>query len=243
MDFQTVILGSGYFSLGYASTHENTLIIEDTQLFDPHFCGTLSGFNMKTKRPASKGAVALYDAFVADEAVGDAGLAVNELEPALCRFALGNMPNVLLGSFCTDVKKTAEGYEVTFCNNNGISRVLARRVIDTRIAYGNKMNLLIAVKDGAEPRLSCVKPAFYADQRVIELEFDGAPDVNEAKSQVLDMLEEKLAEVGARIVGMSYRMCGAPVSEPFVDGIGVLHVDERGFDDIFAAYEQGEEWK
>ena len=55
MSYETVILGSGYFSLGYASSHKDTLIIEETQLLDPHFFGTLSGFDViYLKNPSVK---------------------------------------------------------------------------------------------------------------------------------------------------------------------------------------------
>ena len=241
--FDTVVLGSGYFSLGYAATHENTLIIEDTQLLDPNFYGTLSGFGMKSEKLCAKGAASLYNAFVNEGIVGEDRLAVNELEPALCRFVEGKAPNILLGTFCIGVKKTDCGYEISFCNNEGINRVLAKRVIDTRIACGNRMNILVAVKDQKEPELSAVSKAFYDDQRLIELDFDGNIDINDAKSKALDLVEDELAEAGARIVGTSYRMCGTPITEIYEDENEVLHVDERKFDGIFAAYEKGETWK
>ena len=47
-------------------------------------------------------------------------------------------------------------------------------------------------------------------------------------------------EAGSRIIVTSYKMSGTPISEAYSDGMGILHVDERAFGDIFSAYEKGE---
>jgi hypothetical protein len=240
--YDTVILGSGYFSLGYALTHENTLIIEDTQLVDPHFFGALQGFCGNAQRPASKGASALYDAFLGEGVIKGNRLAVNELEPAICRFIAGKNLNILLGTFCTDLKFNGEAYEIEICNNEGLSVVKAKRVIDTRLDGGNRMNLLVAVKDGKIPNITGVAPAFYDDQIIVELTFRENEDINRAKLEMLE-LEDKLNEVGARIVCASYRMFGDKHFEPYTDEMGVLHVDETAEGGIFEAYAKGEMWK
>ncbi len=242
MGFETVILGSGYFSLGYATTHENTLIIEDTQLVDPHFFGTLSGVESNVEKPTAIGAAALYEALVNEGVVKAGKLAVNELEPAVCRFIADKKLNVLLGTFCTAIEREGDGYKIEICNNEGLNTVRAQKVIDMRLEYGNRMNLLVAVNDGKIPDLPCVTPAFYDDQRIIELTFAEACDINEAKLRILD-LQNELCKAGARIVCTSYRMFGAPHFEPYTDENGILHVDETAEGGIFAAYEKGELWK
>lgn len=242
MRYKTVILGSGYFSLGYASTHEDTLIIEDTQLADPHFFGTLDGFDMNIKMPSSKGARGLYDLLFAEGSAKEGRLAVNELEPALCRFIGGKKPNILFGSFCTEIKELDGGFELTVCNNEGLVSVFCEKLIDTRIPYGDRFNLLIAVKDGKEPKIDGVKPAFYDDQRIVELKLEGN-DINSAKSRVLELYSESLREAGARIICTSYRMFGAPRLDGYADGGRILRVDERAFGDICEAFEKGETWE
>ena len=240
MIYETVILGSGYFSLGYASSHDKTLIIEETQLLDPHFFGTLSGFSMSVGDICAKGEKALLESFVDEGVIADGRVAVNELEPALCRFVECQMPDILLGSFCSDIRKTDNGYEVEICNNEGVSRVLANRVIDTRLPAGNKINLLLAVNAENLPKAEGLQPAFYSDQAVVSLEFDSPCDINEAKSRALNLLEDTLRASGARIVCTSYRMFGADKFAPYTDEKGVLHVDETNMGGIFAAYGKGE---
>ena len=156
------------------------------------------------------------------------------------RFSEGRGLNILLGSFCTEIKKTEDGFLLEICNNEGLSSVCAERVIDARVPSGNEMNLLLATEKGAYPKLSRVCPAFYPDQCVATLCFDGVYDVNEAKSLVVEKCEKALLESGSRIIVTSYKMSGAPISEAYSDGMGILHVDERAFGDIFSAYEKGE---
>lgn len=239
MQFETLIIGSGYFSLGYAQSHKNTLIIEETQLVDPNFFGRLDGFGMVTRRPTAKSAAELYDALDADGVIGEGRLAVNELEPAVCRFLRGKEPDILLGTVCVGVEKEKGGYLVSICNNEGVSELHCKRVIDTRTEQGSVMNILVAIEDGKEPQIEGILPAFYGDQRLLTLDLGEVTDINEAKSRALDIIEDSFKAVGARAVGFSYRMLGAPCFEPYTDGDGILHVDERAFGDIFTAFEKG----
>jgi len=241
--YETVILGSGYFSVGYAYAHQNTLIIEETQLADPHFFGTLEGFDADFVKPTSQGAAELYGSFEKDGVLKEGRLAVNELEPALCRFIKNTQPEILLGSFCTEVKKTQKGYNVTLCNNEGIRVVSTRRVIDTRQREGKKINLLLALKDGQIPRLDNVLPSFYEGQKIWKVYFEDECDVNEAKSRILDVYGDRLRECGARIIATSYRMIDDSNPEPCEDAQGIWKVCERSFGNPFAAFEKGELWK
>lgn len=236
----TVILGSGYFSAGFALNHEGTLVIEETQLLDPNFCARLSGFAMDAERPSSPDAASLFDTLLKEGVFNNGKMAVNELEPAFCRFLEKRALNILLGSFCTGLKRKDDGFELEICNNEGISRISAKRVIDARVPCGGRMNLLVALKDGTLPRIEGAAPAFYPDQCTLSADLDRVTDINEAKSLILEKFEDALAEAGARIVLTSYRMDGAPIEDAYTDAIGVLHIDERAFGDIFSAYEKGE---
>lgn len=236
----TVILGSGYFSAGFALNHEGALIIEETQLLDPNFCARLSGFDMKAERPRSPDAASLFDTLLKEGVFNNGKMAVNELEPAFCRFLEKRELNILLGSFCTGLKRKDNGFELEICNNEGISHISAKKIIDARIPCGSRMNLLVALKDGTLPRIEGAAPAFYPDQCTLSADLDRVTDINEAKSLILEKFEDALAEAGARIVLTSYRMDGAPIEDAYTDAIGVLHIDERAFGDIFSAYEKGE---
>ena len=238
--YETVILGCGYFSLGYAYSHDDTLIIEETQLADPHYFGTLEGFGTTCVKPTSVGGAALFDAFGSDGVLANGKLAVNELEPALCRFVKGFEPEILLGSFCTDIKKTLRGYDITFCNNEGLGVVSAKRVIDTRQRGGNRMNLLLAVDESKRLNLENVSNAFYDNQKVWSVELDGTNDINEAKSRIIELYGDSLREAGARIITTSYRMFGEKGVEPYTDETEILKVNEIVWNDPFEAFEKGE---
>lgn len=247
--YQTIILGSGYFSFGYAATHEDVLIVEATQLADPHCYGTLDGFAWNGKMPDAKGARGLYDALVGDGVVMDGRISVNELESAFCRFLAADMPEILLGTFCTHVDKTEGGYDLTLCNNEGLSHVFAKNVIDTRIGQGNRLGVLVYLAAGKEPCISsvdgvtvAVEPAFYNDHRLITLTFKGEVDENRAKQRSLSVIEEGLRASGSKILQMSYRLFGAPILSPWRDDRGVVHIDQRAFGNLFEIYEKGEMW-
>ena len=247
--YQTVVLGSGYFSFGYAATHEDVLIVEATQLADPHCYGTLDGFAWNGKVPDSKGARGLYDALVGDGVVSDGRISVNELESAFCRFLATDMSALLLGTFCTCVNKTEDGYDLTLCNNEGLSHVFAKNVIDTRVGLGNRLGVLVYLAAGKEPCIPSVDgvtvtvgPAFYDDHRLITLAFEGEVDENRAKQRSLSVIEDSLRASGSKILQMSYCLFGAPVLSPYRDDSGIVHVDQRAFGNLFEMYEKGETW-
>ena len=240
MIYDTVIIGSGYYSTAYALNHKNTLIIEKTQLLDPNFCGRLCRFDMSVSEPESADAKALWAAFHEEGLLKDGRIAVNELEPALCRFVQGKNLNILLGTFCLNIQKSDAFYELEICSNEGIQTLYAKNVIDATVPWGNRLNFLVCAKQQVPPKVEGISRAFYPDQFRISVSFDGITDINEAKKLALETYEAALIEADAPIILMAYRLDGAPVQQPYTDEKGVLHIDERAFGDLFTAYEKGE---
>ena len=247
--YQCVILGSGYFSFGYAASHKDVLIVEETQLADPHFGGTLSSYAFLDAEPHAEGAKALLNAFGGEGLIKDARISVNELESALCRFLEKDMPAILLGTFCTAVEKKEAGYCLTLCNNEGLSHVFAKEVIDNRMGRGNRLGILVYLPEGKEPILasasgivSQIEPAFFEDQRLITLTFLDNADENQAKQRSLAVIEAGLRAVGGKVLQMSYRLGGAPVFLPYRNEEGILCVNEASFGNVITAYEKGETW-
>ena len=246
--YQCVILGSGYFSFGYAASHKDVLIVEETQLADPHFGGTLSSYAVKDITPSADGARALYRVMCDEGLVDGLRISVNELESAFCRFFEKDMPNILLGTFCTEVQRREDGYLLTLCNNEGLSHVFAKRIIDNRLKCGNRLGILVYLPEGKEPILKPTKgmsaniePAFFEDQRLITLTFGGDINENQAKQRALAVIEDGLRAVGGKVLQMSYRLGGEPEHLPYEED-GILYVSEIAFGDVFTAYEKGETW-
>ena len=238
--YNTIVIGSGYYSVAYALNHEKTLIIEETQLLDPNFCARLCSFEMDANQPNSPDAKSLFGAFRGEGLLKAGCIAVNELETAFCRFVQGRELNVLLGTVCLEIREHRDGFAVDICNNDGISTLYAKTIIDARVPRGDQLNFLVCTPDSAPPAVEEIHPAFYPDQFRISAPFPGVADINEAKMLALETHEAALAEVGARIILMAYQLDGAPIQQPYTDDNGILHVDERAFGNVFAAYQEGE---
>ena len=238
--YDTVIVGSGYYAFGYAMTHGNTLIVEETQLADRHFSGCLRGFGYEEAALVGEGARALVS-YMRDKGVlRVTRVCVPALEAGLCDFFMGHMPEILLGTVCTDTVSDEQGYLLTLCNNEGLSTVRAHRVVDTRVAHGHILNVLIQGDIGSVSEDVSVSDAFYDGQRRLSLCFDGETDINRAKVKVYPILKRLLSPTGAQVLQMAYRMHRPDAAAPYEDGQGILHVDETFYGDPFAAFEKGE---
>ena len=139
--YDTVIVGSGYYAFGYAMTHENTLIVEETQMADRHYAACLRPFDASRVEACGE-AAALFESMKAQGIIRDGRVRLAGLEAGLCDFATRFSPRVLLDTVCTGVEKTGEGYRITLFNNEGASEILARRVIDTRVSGGDVLHIL-----------------------------------------------------------------------------------------------------
>jgi hypothetical protein len=127
----TIVFGTGYVSFGYASTHENTLIIERAELADKHFCGALkvgSDWNTEPKTKYCAELKQLYEAYgLLDGEKAD----VASMESVFCEFLKKQQLNVLLLTETVSVEKENGLFVVTVYNNEGISKITAKKLIDT----------------------------------------------------------------------------------------------------------------
>ncbi len=238
--YETVIVGSGYFALGYAATHENTLILEETQMVDRHFGACLRGFDLPRELPRNGGAARLYAHFCELGLVRDGRLSVTGLEAAICDFLDGDYSHLLVGTACVAIDREDGGYVLSTCNNEGLGKLFAKRVIDTRVSGGKWLNVLIEETEGGRVDADNGSPAFFEGQRVLALHLPTAPDINRAKAMAYPILERLLSPVGARILGMSYQMYDDTAEAPKVGQGGVIRVDENYYGDPFTAYAKGE---
>ena len=238
--YDTVIVGSGYYAFGYAMTHENTLIVEETQLADRHFSACLRGFSYEDSALVGAGANALVSY------MRDAGIlrgnrvCAPALGAGLCGFFSERMPNVLLGTTCMEIVSDEGGYRLTLCNNEGLSEICAHRVVDTRVGRGNVLNVLVLGDVNAEGAEVSVSEAFYDRQKILSLYLGEETDINRAKVKAYSILKQLLSSTGAQILLMAYRMYNVDAAAPYEDGQGILHVDETFFGDPFTAFEKGE---
>ena len=238
--YDTVIVGSGFYSFGYAAAHGNTLIVEETHLADRHFSGCLRGFSY-ADAPLSAPMAKALAAYMREHGIvcGDR-ICVPALEAGLCAFFADCSFEVLLGTTCTEIEKDGEGYRLLLFNSEGISTVSAKRVIDTRVCGGNVLNILVQGGIGNIVQEVSISNAFYSGQKILSLHFGNETDINRAKAEAYPRLRELLMPTGATVLQMAYRMYRAEPSVPFIDDKGVWRIDESFFGDPFTAFERGE---
>ena len=238
--YDTVIVGSGFYSFGYAAAHPKTLIVEETHLADRHFSGCLRGFSCAGASLNAPMAKALA-AYMREHGIvrGDQ-ICVPALEAGLCAFFADRAFDVLLGTTCMDIETSGEEYRLSLCNNEGLSNVAAKRVIDTRVCGGDVMNVL--VQGGIDNIIQgiSVGDAFYNDQKILSLHFENGVDINRAKEEAYPRLRDLLTPTGATVLQMAYRMYSTEPAAPFTDDKDILRIDESFFGDPFIAFEKGE---
>lgn len=238
--YDTVIVGSGFYSFGYAAAHPNTLIVEETHLTDRHFSGCLRGFSCANKPLNAPIAKALAAYMREHGIVRGNQICVPALEAGLCAFFADRAFDVLLGTTCMEIEKSGEEYRLSLCNNEGLSNVAAKRVIDTRVYGGNVLNVLVQGKIDNIVQGISVNDAFYNEQKILSLYFGNGVDINRAKSEAYPRLRELLTPTGATVLQMAYRMYSAEPTAPFADDKGISRIDESFFGDPFTAFEKGE---
>ena len=236
--FDTVIIGSGYYAFGYAMTHKNTLIVEETQMADRHYAACLRPFDMNGVQVDGE-AADLIAHMKAQNIIRDGRVRLGGLEAGLCDFTARFFPRVLLGTVCTDIEKSEDGYRISLFNNEGASEISARHVVDTRVDGGDVLNVLVCGEIDNNIQGIGAFDGFDDGEKILSLHLEGVKDINIAKSLAYKQLENLLTPTGAKILCMGYRMSRAESTAPYTDGLGVDHVDETFFGDPFTAFEKG----
>lgn len=245
--YETVILGSGFFSFAYALSHENVLILERNQLADRAFGACLRGFARSRKTTLSPAARELEGFFRQHGILTDDRVDVPNLELGLCAFLpKKEKPDILLDTLCTSVKKQDAGlWQITAVNNEGICRFSAKTLIDTQIPTGNCLNVLVKAPNGMPPLPEnpdfCVTalPAFRENEVLLSFRFASLSEINRAKTLLVPYLEAIPKEEGICILASSCRMFADKPLLPYRTADGIFRIDESAFGDCLDAFEKG----
>ncbi len=230
--YDTVLIGSGYCSVGYAVANGNTLIVEEQEIADTHFYLPLRAFHHTPYTPRTEEGRALDGVFRSLCLFSEDRQNVNGFECALCRYLEERSIPLLLK--CRVVHRTeADGQTVlTLSTNEGLLTVGCRRVIDTRSTGPRSLSVLVCPR--GEEELSRIAeltgsrptPAFYPGQYLLRLAARGL-DENRIKPEVHDLLS---GVEGLRILAI------APVFA--AEGVGAPLSDDD-YDNPIAAFEAG----
>lgn len=249
--YDTAIIGSGYFSAGFALSHPDSIVIERTHLCDGRFYARLNGFTLpeNAKNTQKTALAAELRAHFRSLGMERGGLFhVCASESALCDFLRKkgeqtHMPEFLLNTTCIGVEKQAENgvFRLTLCHNGGLETITAAHVIDTRThAPKNTLNVLcMRTADGLSAPTECApfdlavfagtgmrvsfEPAFYPEQFVLRFAWQNAKNINEAKCELYRAWKKCVPKDRAKMIQTAYRMYGEAPS-----GARALTRDEAG---------------
>ena len=130
--YDTLIIGSGYFSVGYAIKNKNTVICEEHQLCDVNFYLPLNDFTYHPYTPTTTWGEKLFNFYSERNLFCNNMQNLNSFEGAFCKFIYENEVNVLLKTRVIKATKTADGiYDVTVQSNEGLTHIFTKNIIDT----------------------------------------------------------------------------------------------------------------
>ena len=235
--YDTLIIGCGYFSVGYASFSENTVICEEHQICDTSFYLPMRCFGYKPYSPKTEDGMKLFDTFNSLSLFRESEQNTNGFEFAFCKYITEKGINVLLKCRVIYVKEQEDGiFDVTIQTNEGLNHLFAKKIIDTTHEPEKKYftvlfvcddiekvkDKLLAVFNGAQiehafypGRYAIHFPAFDTDENLIKLEIY-------KKWQTLD--------VNAKILYMAPIFYGESNADKLFDG---------NYDNPIEAFESG----
>lgn len=167
--YDTAVFGMGYFALGYANSHKNTVIIERAELCDTAFCGCMNVGSDWDYVPKGAFGTGLRESFMKYKLLCEGMADILSFESVLCEYIKANLPEILLLTDIISVNKQKDIYSINIYNNAGQSKILARKIIDTTPRgvfysdsnYEKHLNLLCLTMDEKFP--DAVKNAFGDD--------------------------------------------------------------------------------
>lgn len=250
----TVILGSGYAGLGYASVDSNVLILEETESVgsDFHSClrpaiGRWEAKNKSTQALAS---------FLKERGI-DSGDKLDTLRLAtgICRYAQDQSwgRKIRLDAQVVSVSAVKGGYEVEYRTNTGIHNVKASRVLDVtgkRVScrkaasvQEKRLHVVFSTNypDFDQQLLKAYKrilltPGFLAGEWTASFCFDPDVTLPEARMIIEQAWSEAFPEGQVLIdaVGFDFDV----IARPCGDGVGTW-IEPHGFASPLEAFDAG----
>ena len=220
--YSTILIGSGFSSVGYAMGHENTLILEEQEIADTHFYLPLRSFRYAPYTPKTEEGRRLLGIFRELSLFSGEMQNTNGFECALCRY-LGDAPvELLLKSRVVGREETSGRIRLRVATNEGILTFTADRVIDTRACRrGERYTVLYQTKDpeavaaalsAARPD-AVITPAFYEGRYALHVDRRG-----EDENRIKLTLKQLFAKIGkAKVVYMAPIFASAPKNSPLSD--------------------------
>ena len=203
--FDTVLIGSGYSSIGYAAGNGSTLIVEEQEIVDTHFYLPLRSYRYSPHKPLTREGAALDGVFRSLGLFCGDMQNTNGFEPALCRYLDEHPVPILLKSRVVEVEESDKGYTLTLSTNEGLLRVSCNRMYDTRTAGAKSLTVLLSAENRADAENAAtatgweLEDAFHPGWYALHI-----PDPGLDENRVKLMVHEVLSALpGIRILAIA----------------------------------------
>ncbi|MBE6609201.1 MAG: hypothetical protein E7634_00880 [Ruminococcaceae bacterium] len=201
--YDTMIIGSGYASAGYAAAGGNTVICEEHQICDNGFYLPMRSFRYSPYSPKTEAGVRLKAIFD-DLSLFENGMQnTNGFESAFCKYLTKAATDVLLKCRVIGYKTRQDDIiDVTVLTNEGLSHVFTKKILNsTASAPQDRITVLFTTDDieSDKPLLfssfedASVEPAFYAGRYALHTKYGGI-DENTVKLLIC----RRWAEIGVK---------------------------------------------
>ena len=222
--YDTLIIGSGYSSIGYAAAIPNTVICEEHQICDTSFYLPLRSFRYKQYCPKTEEGAQMLDIFQSLSLFRDNEQNTNKFEIAICKYISEKQINILLKCRVIHIDHSSDDlYDVTVQTNEGLTHLFAKKIIDITNKSSEKRYTILFICDDIEKTsdklLSAysgaqIESAFYPGRYAIHI-----PVHNTDENRIKLEIYEKWRSFGidAKILYMAPVFYGAARTDKLCD--------------------------
>ena len=245
--YETAIIGSGYFSLGYLLTHQNCIIIERTQLCDKNFYAPFTGFHQEEYTIENGLCRQMREHFFNLGIIKEHSFNASGFESALCSFINDKEPNILLNTDCLKISGNNGLYSIKIYNSGGLGTIHARSIIDARQeTTANSINILLECVSGFNKDTfkkvfpgSTLQTAFYDGQYILKVKFKEKTNINRVKKGIYSQWKKFIPPIDTKIILMAYLMYNDNPQDIKYINPTYVKADELFFGNIFKAFDSG----
>ena len=235
--YDTLIIGSGYSSVGYAVSKGNCVICEEHQICDTGFYLPLKSFRHVLYDPKTEEGKFLLNLFNSFSLFSGNQQNTNGFEYAFCKYIAEKKLNLLLKCRVVRTEQRSDGiYDVTVQTNEGLTHLFAKRILNTTSVSLKKHFTVLFLCDNIETARekllgsfdgAQIEPAFYGGRYALHV-----PAVNTDENRIkLEVYEKwRSLEIDAKILYM------APV---FYGEDGFSELCDDNYENPVEAFEAG----
>ena len=206
--YETVIIGSGYTSLGYALSKGNSVIIEQGETADVGFYLCLKNYYQGNYTPTTEAGKSLLKLYQSLNLINDNEQNLSGFECGFCEFVYQNGLEILFKARVVEINKEGDVYKLTLITSGGIDYLYAREILDLTSATPDKKSLTILYHTDTPNQTEndlkntfngcTVEKAFYSDRYAVRIPVEIKEDFNDCKIAIFERWKE--AEIKAKIL-------------------------------------------